>query len=106
MELQKELSVLRKEIDEIDRQIVPLFLKRMSVALKIGELKGKNNISVLDAERERQVVEQALSMAGDSLKDETALFMRTIIALSREYQLKMLDDNRTEPEGNLRGDLK
>ena len=100
METKEELTRLRNGIDEIDRQIVPLFLKRMSAALKIGELKGKYNINVLDADRERQVVEQALSMADDSLKDETAELMRTIIALSREYQLKMLNGNITGPGEN------
>ena len=90
MDVQTELSGLRDKINGIDRQIIPLFLERMSVALCVGEVKGRNNMSVLDEEREQQVVEQALSAADESLRGETALLMRTIIALAREYQQKLL----------------
>ena len=34
-----DLSDLRKEIDEIDEQLIPLLVKRMKVAEKVAEYK-------------------------------------------------------------------
>jgi len=90
MEVQKQLTEIREKIDGIDKQIIPLFLERMEASLKAGEVKGQNNMSILDEEREQQVVDQVMDMADESLRGETALLMRTIIALSREYQNRLL----------------
>lgn len=86
----EELGALRVRIDEIDRQLVPLFKERMEIAGKVAEVKAKHNLSILDSGREQQVVDNAASMAGEELKGETSLFMRTILALSRELQNKAL----------------
>jgi len=88
MKAEKELAVLREKISGIDRRIVPLFLERMLLAQEVGEVKARHNIPVLNPEREREVVEQALSLADESLQEETAELMRTIIALSRGRQQK------------------
>lgn len=44
---------LRKEIDQIDRELVQLVEKRMKVSTEIAEYKLANNIPVMDAQREK-----------------------------------------------------
>lgn len=46
------LTSLRKEINEIDEQIMDLLDKRMTVSTKIGILKQDQNHPVLDTNRE------------------------------------------------------
>lgn len=53
-----ELDEYRKEIDDIDKQLTKLFEKRMDVVLKVGEYKKKNNLPVLNASREEQVLKK------------------------------------------------
>lgn len=89
----EQLGALRTRIDEIDSQMLPLFRERMEIAGKVAEVKAENNLSILDAGREQEVVENAASMAGPELKGEASLFMRTILALSRERQNKALFTN-------------
>ena len=86
----ERLSEMRGEIDAVDEQLVALFQKRMDVARGIAEVKYSQNMAVQDAGRENEVVARAAARVGEDLKGEAALLMRTLIALSREYQRKLL----------------
>ncbi|MCL1880206.1 MAG: chorismate mutase [Actinomycetia bacterium] len=92
MDIKQELDELRSQVDEIDREIVPLFVQRMALSLAIGKAKGRGNMSVLNQQREQQIIDQALEATDQSIVGETALLMRTIIALSREHQYAQLMD--------------
>jgi chorismate mutase/prephenate dehydratase len=91
MNTKEQLNELRREIDEIDDRMTALFGERMAAAGRIAEIKGMGNLAITDELREQQVVERALSRAGDeALKGEIALFMRSVIAISKERQRKTL----------------
>lgn len=47
-----DLLELRKEIDEIDDELIPLLLKRMSVSEKVAKYKVERGMPVLNSERE------------------------------------------------------
>ena len=47
-----KLNELRKEIDNIDNDIINLLIKRFNVVLEVKQYKIDNNISVLDKARE------------------------------------------------------
>lgn len=95
MQAKEQLAGLRVKIDEIDDKIISLFGERMSVAGKVAEIKGKNNMSILDAAREQQVVDRAVSLADNDLRGEVSLLMRSMMALSQEYQRKLLFSGHT-----------
>jgi chorismate mutase/prephenate dehydratase len=81
-----KLRALRERIDEIDGQLVGLFGQRMEISLEAAEAKMGLNLPILDAAREQAVVDRAVGLANDSLRGEVTLLMRSIMALSREYQ--------------------
>jgi len=54
--MKTQLDSLRKQIDEIDDLIVSLLAKRMETVKKVGQLKKKNNIPVLDESRWQKVI--------------------------------------------------
>lgn len=85
-----DLKELREKIDKVDKSLIPLFLERMNISREVAKLKCENNLSVKDASREQDIVDSALEKSDEGLKPETALFMRTMIALSREYQNKLI----------------
>jgi len=54
--MKNNLNKLRKQIDKTDESIINLLAKRMSMVEKIGRLKKKNNIPVLDELRWKKVI--------------------------------------------------
>lgn len=90
MDAKERLTGTRAKIDGIDDQIMALFRERMALALKAGELKISSNLSLVDEDRERQAVERATAGVDSNLTGEAALLMRSLMALSREYQRKSL----------------
>ena len=52
------ITQLRKQIDEIDNQLMELMSKRMAVCREIGEYKKKNNMTVLQASRYNEILEK------------------------------------------------
>ena len=88
-----ELEQLRQKIDELDRQLLPLFTERMEVCGKVADYKRKVGKAVLDAEREKQVLESKLSLPGAAeMKEEVYEFFNAIMTISRVRQSRMLGD--------------
>lgn len=86
-----ELQELRRQINEIDAQLVPLFLKRMGVSLEVAKYKQANHKPVLDRTRERELLKTVSEMADDKdLRLYTRLLYADIMGLSRAYQRKYL----------------
>lgn len=87
IENEPELSQLRREIDEIDAQTAALFCRRMQTVQKVAEYKKKNGLAVLDAAREKEVIEKNTARLP---KPEYAPYyeqlMQKTMELSREYQ--------------------
>jgi chorismate mutase/prephenate dehydratase len=84
------LKDARDKIDRLDKELAPLFIERMGVSAEIAELKRENNLSILDASREKIVIDNAVELAPPDYGAEMSLFMRTIISLSKSYQRKLL----------------
>lgn len=57
-----ELELARKKIDEIDSKIIELFEERMNAVLAVIKYKIENNIPILDANRELQILEKNLKL--------------------------------------------
>lgn len=80
-------DALRKEIDEIDHQLVKLFEERMKVSLRIAEYKIEKDISIFDAVREKEVVQKNVQrLKDDDVKPYGESFFNSIMGLSRQYQ--------------------
>lgn len=90
MDVKEQLAVTREQIDNIDDQIMTLFRERMKLALQVGKIKVSSNLALVDEAREKKVVERAVADMDESLTGEAALLMRSLMALSREYQRKSL----------------
>lgn len=84
-----DLLDLRKEIDNIDEQLIPLLLKRMRISEQVAKYKVERGIPVLNAEREQQILDnvaQKCGTQGDTIK---TVFSATMDA-SRALQHKII----------------
>ena len=77
----------RREIDDIDAELLRLLNMRARLALKVGALKQAADIPFLDADRERSVL-QRLQEINDGPLDERAVgkVFRRIIRESRRVE--------------------
>ena len=53
-----ELDNARKKINEIDEQMAKLYEERMKCSYKVAEYKIQNALPILDANREKEVIER------------------------------------------------
>ena len=86
-----ELNELREQIDQIDRELVSLFIQRMNVSAGVAEYKRQNNMRVLDPSRERALLQKISELSGEEFEEYTRTLYSTILDLSRSYQHKKLD---------------
>ena len=85
-----EIKELRNKIDEIDKQLVDLFGKRMNVSAQVAEYKREHGLPVLDASRERELLAKISELAGDEMEEYARVLYSTILDLSRSYQHRSL----------------
>lgn len=87
------LEKQRAEIDAIDREIVALFERRMQVVVDVARIKKENGIAILDANREKEVIQKVQSYLKDAtLKEELAEAYETLMKVSKDYQKKRMND--------------
>lgn len=84
-----DLIELRKQIDEIDEQLIPLLLKRMEVSKGVAEYKVARGIPVLNQEREQQILDNVAEKCGEQGEAIKTIFSATMDA-SRALQHKII----------------
>ena len=84
--MDKDLEQLRAEIDGLDQQIVELFKARMEAAGEVAGYKKEHGLPVLDAGRERTLLNKIAQQAGEELGDYAQSVYRTLLSVSRSYQ--------------------
>ncbi len=94
-----ELDNIRSDINSIDKQMAELFEKRMSFVRKVAQYKISNNIPVLDAQREQNVIEKNSAYISDeNIKEYYNSFILSVMEISKEYQKMIIEDNKSKDE--------
>ena len=92
-----DLNDYRREMDEIDAQLLAAFERRMGVAGKIAEYKKAHDMPVLDARREKEKLFALTQEAPEELREYTALLYSLLFELSRSRQSRLLGTKSTLP---------
>ena len=91
--MMRSLEECRKLLDEVDRDIVRLFEKRMMIARDVAAYKIANGLPVLDRSREEQVLKSRTAMLEDAhFAPAVCRLYECIMALSREEQALLLGE--------------
>lgn len=90
----EKLLELRGQLDEIDKQIVELYEKRMGICGQVGEFKIASGKKVFDKQREMEKLAAVSANVENELykKGVTELFEQ-IMSVSRKLQYQMLTKN-------------
>ena len=83
----------RREIDEIDNELLRLLNRRAQAAIQVGALKRKANLPVYDQDREHEVLSRlCTSNAGPLDGQAVAKLFRRIICESRRIETQTIED--------------
>ena len=88
-----DLKDYRKQIDEIDTQLLSLFSQRMEVAAGIAAYKKEHGLPVLDGKREREKLLDVAAKSPEDMKDYAVSLYSLLFELSRSHQTRMLGTN-------------
>ena len=81
-----DLNDYRKEIDQIDDELIALFAKRMETAEKIAAYKQANGLRVLDARHEKEKMRTLMEKTPEDLREYVSSLYSLIFELSRSRQ--------------------
>lgn len=94
-----DLNQLRNNIDDIDKQILELFMKRMELCKGVADYKIANNLPVFQGGREKQVIERIKSLTNDKeLESGTAALFTTIMDISKILQNRKMLSKQTDSQ--------
>ena len=86
-----ELENLREKIDTIDKEMIALFEERMDIVADIATYKIKNNLPVLNQNREDIVVSKVKStVKNKDYTDGAADLIKDIMEISKKFQQKLI----------------
>ena len=88
-ETKKDLTELRSEINEINEQMLELFLKRMKISGEIAQCKKANGLPIMHKDREREILAEVEEKAGD-MELFAHRYFSNLMELSRAYQNSLL----------------
>lgn len=82
---------LRERINEIDEGIITLLNERLSLAKRIGQLKKQSRLTILDSNRENQVLDHVKGLSQDPcLKNRIGEVYKIIMEISKDVQKGVL----------------
>ncbi len=81
-----DLKELRKEIDQIDDELVQLFCKRMAVSARIADYKKANDLPIFVPAREAEKLQDVAEKAGPEMAVYSRVLYDLLFELSRGYQ--------------------
>ena len=80
------LDELRRGIDAIDADLLPLFIRRMETAVRVAECKLETNTPVSRPGREHVILERIRASVPPEFADDAVRLYRTILAISCSRQ--------------------
>lgn len=86
------LDKARKEINEIDKEMAKLFVRRMHAAEAVAEYKKERGLAILDEARENEVINHSSELVEDDrIREYYVNFLKNTMAVSRSYQGRLME---------------
>lgn len=86
-----DIQELRGRIDDVDDELVALFLRRMEVSAQIGAYKKERGLPIFVPEREQEKLADVAAKAGPEMAGYVKRLYDAIFTLSRDYQNEVLE---------------
>lgn len=95
-----ELEKARLDINNIDKEMAALFVRRMEAARQVAQYKKEHGLPVEDTAREEAIFERNASyIEEESYRSYYVPFLQQTMELSKKYQHRLLDGMRVAYSG-------
>lgn len=81
-----KLDDLRREINDIDGEMLQLFLKRMEICKSIALYKKENDLPIMQEGREQQVIDKVRAASPEHMADAAAVMFTEVMDISKCLQ--------------------
>ncbi len=88
----KGIAESRREIDEIDDDIVQLVVRRLDLMADVAAAKRATGTPVRDDTREHEILEHVSAVAGEAYAHDVRMLFTTLFGISRERQYRILKE--------------
>lgn len=89
----QKIKDLRLKIDEIDKNLLDLFIERLQVVKEIGEVKQKNGIGIIDDGREQKVLSNLVERAKNKGVNPEVVRKLWKVLMEISYELEKKNGN-------------
>lgn len=86
-EVMEKILQFRERIDAIDRSLMDLLTGRMELASQIGELKREHNVSILQLQRWKEIIEQCMVIAREKGLNEE--FVKNVLIQIHDESIRL-----------------
>lgn len=94
------LEQARKEINEVDKEMAELFVRRMRAAELVAQYKKERGLAILDEVREAEVIRRNSAMIEDEqIREYYVRFLQDTMAVSRMYQSRLMEGMKVAYSG-------
>lgn len=94
---EKELNALRDSVRQIDKDLLALFEKRVSLSKEIAQYKLKAELPIYDAKREEKNIRELSSLIEDSaVRDHFVSWYQMLMDISKKIQKMSFRGTRDE----------
>jgi monofunctional chorismate mutase len=88
-----DLSDIRKQIDELDSEILSLFERRMDAVRSVARIKREKGLPIFDPEREAKMLEEIIRKIKEPANIEYARgLIRYLLDVSKKEQQKVIEN--------------
>lgn len=84
-----KLDDLRKEINDIDGQMLQLFLKRMEICKSVALYKKENDLPIMQEGREQQIIDNVRAASPEHMADAAAVMFTEVMDISKCIQAEV-----------------
>ncbi len=89
-----KLEEARSIINDVDKEMILLFKKRMNASKMVAEYKKENNLNVLDSSRESFIIEKNTKLLDDKELEKYYLtFFAGVLKSSKDYQVDLIKED-------------
>lgn len=90
--MKTKLEEAREIVNDVDKEMIFLFIKRMAAIKMIAEYKDENNIPILDSSREDSIISKNLDLLSNKQLEKYYLeFFQGVLKASKEFQKDYLE---------------
>ena len=87
-----DIKEIRKQIENVDLNMISLFEERMKLAEQVALYKKENNIPIFDKEREEFLIEKNTALLKNKAFEEYYKeFLQSLMDISKQYQSEILN---------------